>query len=158
LEVLKEIAPGLKNVGVLFSRDAAAHTQFLRSAQNVSPSLGLTVTVVDIQDDLERAIVAYAEQQPDRGLFVFPHPKTIANRRLINELAIRYRTPAIYPIDILRAMAVSSPTGQTKSINGEARRPISIAFSRARIRPICRCRHRRSTNWRSISRRQSQSG
>jgi putative tryptophan/tyrosine transport system substrate-binding protein len=97
LEVLKEVAPGLKNAGVLFSRDAAAHTQFLRFAQNVSPSLGLTVTVVDIQDDLERAIVAYAEQQPDRGLLVFPHPKTIANRRLINELAIRYRTPAIYP-------------------------------------------------------------
>src|SRR5262249_46970437 len=94
LEVLKEVAPGLKNVGVLSSRDAAAHTQFLRSAQNVAPALGLTVTVVDIQDDLERAIVAYAEQ-PDCGLLVFPHPKTIANRRLINELAIRYHTPAI---------------------------------------------------------------
>jgi putative ABC transport system substrate-binding protein len=146
LEVLKEVAPGLKNAGVLFSRDAAAHTQFLRFAQNVAPSLGLTVTVVDIQDDLERAIVAYVEQ-PDRGMLVFPHPKTIANRRLINELAIRYRTRQRFtPIDILQAMAVSSPTGRTRSINGEARRPISIAFSRARIRPICRCRHRRSTN------------
>jgi putative tryptophan/tyrosine transport system substrate-binding protein len=56
----------------------------------------VTVTVVDVQGDLEPALVAYAER-PDRGLLVFPYPKTIANRRLINELAIRYHTPAIYP-------------------------------------------------------------
>src|SRR5690348_11666562 len=96
LEMLKEVAPGLKNAGVLFSRDAAAHAQFLRSAQDVAQSLGLTVTVIDIQVDLERSIVAYGEQ-PDRGLLIFPHPKTIANRGLISELAIRYRMPAIYP-------------------------------------------------------------
>jgi putative tryptophan/tyrosine transport system substrate-binding protein len=30
LDLLKEVAPGLKNADVLFSRDAAAHTQFLR--------------------------------------------------------------------------------------------------------------------------------
>jgi putative ABC transport system substrate-binding protein len=96
LEVLKEVAPGLNNAGVLFSRDAAAHSQFLRSAQNVAPSLSLSITVIGIQDDLERVITPYLEQS-GRGLVVFPHPKTIANRRLINELATRHRTPAIYP-------------------------------------------------------------
>jgi putative ABC transport system substrate-binding protein len=39
---------------------------------------------------------AYANQ-PDCGLIVFPHPKTIANRRLISSLAIRHRMPAVYP-------------------------------------------------------------
>jgi putative ABC transport system substrate-binding protein len=96
LEILKEVAPGLKDAGAVFSRDAAAHSQFLRSAQNVVPSLGMTVTVVDIQGDLERAITAYAEQQ-DRGLLVFPHPRTIANRRFITSLALRQGTPAVYP-------------------------------------------------------------
>ena len=96
LQVLKEVAPGLKNAGALFSRDAAAHAGFLQAAQNVAPSLSMRVTVVDIQDELERAITAYAEQ-PDRGLLVFPHPRTIANRSLINSLAVRHRTPAIYP-------------------------------------------------------------
>lgn len=96
LEVLKEVAPGLKEAGAVFSGDAAAHAQFLRSAQNVAPSLGMTVAVVDIQAGLERAITAYAEQ-PNRGLLVFPHPQTIANRRLINSLAARHRTPAVYP-------------------------------------------------------------
>jgi putative ABC transport system substrate-binding protein len=96
LEVLKEVAPGLKHAGAVFSRDAAAHAQFLQSAQMVAPSLGMTVTAVDIQGDLERAITAYAEQ-PDRGLIVFPHPRTVANRRLINSLAVRHRSPAVYP-------------------------------------------------------------
>jgi putative ABC transport system substrate-binding protein len=96
LQVLKEVAPGLKKVGALFSRDAAAHAGFLQAAQNVAPSLSVTLTVVNIQDDLERAITAYAEQ-PGRGLLVFPHPRTIANRSLINSLAVRHRTPAIYP-------------------------------------------------------------
>jgi len=63
---------------------------------DVAPSLGMTVTVVDIQSDLERAITTYAEQ-PDRGLLVFPHPRTIANRLLINALAVRQDTPAVYP-------------------------------------------------------------
>ena len=96
LEVLKEAAPHLKHVGALFSRDAAAHAQFLQSAQDAAPSLGITVTVINIEGELERVITAYAEQ-PDRGLLVFPHPRTITNRRLINSLAVRHRAPAIYP-------------------------------------------------------------
>src|SRR5262249_38652849 len=31
------------------------------------------------------------------GLLVFPHPKTIANRRLINALAARHHAAAVYP-------------------------------------------------------------
>jgi len=96
LEVLKEIAPTLKKAGALLNRDAAAHAAFLRSAQDVAPSLGMTVTAVDIQGDLEGAITQYAEQHGG-GLLVFPHPKTIANRRLINTLAVRHQMAAIYP-------------------------------------------------------------
>lgn len=96
LEMLREVAPGVKQAGAVFSRDAAAHRQFLDSAQRVAPALGMTVTAVDIQDDIERAISSYAGE-PGRGLLVFPHPGTIANRRLINSLADRHRTPAVYP-------------------------------------------------------------
>jgi putative ABC transport system substrate-binding protein len=96
LGVLKEIAPNIKRVGALFATDASPHASFLRTAEEVAPSLGVTVTIVDIQNEFESAIVAYAGQ-PDCGLIVFPHPKTIANRRLISSLAIRHQTPAIYP-------------------------------------------------------------
>ena len=96
LQTLKEVAPGLKNAGALFNRDAAAHAGFLQAAHHVAPSLSMTVTVVDIQGELKHAITTYAEQ-PDRGLLVFPHPRTIANRNLITSLAELHRTPAIYP-------------------------------------------------------------
>ncbi len=96
LGVLKEIAPGLKRVGVLFSSDAAPHASLLRAAENVAPSLNLSVAVIDIQRELEDPIVKYASE-PNSGLIVLPHPKTIANRGLISSLAVRYRMPAIYP-------------------------------------------------------------
>jgi putative tryptophan/tyrosine transport system substrate-binding protein len=96
LGVLKEIAPSVKRVGALFSTDASPHASFLRAAEEIAPSLGVTVSIVDIQKEFEGAIAAYVAQ-PDCGLIVFPHPKTIANRRLISSLAIRHRTPAIYP-------------------------------------------------------------
>jgi putative ABC transport system substrate-binding protein len=45
-------------------------------------------------------------------------------------------------------------TGLISSTSSGARLPTSIAFSRARSRPICRCRHRPSTSWSSTSRPQ----
>jgi putative ABC transport system substrate-binding protein len=98
LGVLKEIAPNLKRVGAMFSSDAAPHGSFLRAAEVAAPSLGVTVSVVDVQKsgEIERAIAAFASQ-PDSGLLVFPHPNTIANRGLINTLAASHQLPAIYP-------------------------------------------------------------
>ena len=96
LGVLKEIAPNVKRVGALFATDASPHGSFLRAAEKIAPSLGVTLAVVDIQKGFEGAIAAFADQ-PDCGLMAFPHPKTIASRQLVSALAARYRTPTIYP-------------------------------------------------------------
>ena len=98
LGILKEIAPNLKRAGAMVSSDAAPHASFLRAAEVVAPSLGVTVSIVDLQKngEIERAIAAFASR-PDGGLLVFPHPTTIANRVSINALAVRHRLPAIYP-------------------------------------------------------------
>jgi ABC-type uncharacterized transport system substrate-binding protein len=96
LGVLKEIAPSVKRVGVLFSSDAAFHAMFLRATENVGASLNISVVVVDIQRELEGPIAKYAGE-PNSGLIVLPHPRTIANRGVINSLAVRYRLPTIYP-------------------------------------------------------------
>ena len=95
LGVLKEIAPDVKRVGVLFT-DAAFHALFLRATENVAASLNISVVVVDIQRELEGPIAKYAGE-PNSGLIVLPHPRTIANRGVINSLAVRYRLPTIYP-------------------------------------------------------------
>jgi putative tryptophan/tyrosine transport system substrate-binding protein len=96
--VLKEVAPNLKRAGAMFSSDAAPHASFLRAAEAAAPSTGVTVSVVNVQNsgEIEHATEVFATQ-PDSGLLVFPHPNTIANRGLINALAIRHRLPAIYP-------------------------------------------------------------
>jgi putative ABC transport system substrate-binding protein len=98
LGVLKEAAPNLSRAAVLFGSDSPSSVAFLRAAQAVAPSLGVTVTAVDIHDggEIEHAIATFAGQ-PDGGLIVMPHPNTVANRASIIILAARYRLPAIYP-------------------------------------------------------------
>jgi putative tryptophan/tyrosine transport system substrate-binding protein len=98
LGLLKEIAPNLKRVGAMFSSDAAPHASFLRAAEVAAPSLGVSVSIIDVQDSdgIERATAAFANQA-DGGLLVFPHPNTIANRGSINSFAVAHRLPAIYP-------------------------------------------------------------
>ena len=98
LSVLMEIAPNVKRVGAMYSSDAAPHASFLRATEVAAPSLGVSISIVDVQDSggIERGITTFASQ-PDGGLLVFPHPNTIANRGSINSLAARHRLPAIYP-------------------------------------------------------------
>jgi putative ABC transport system substrate-binding protein len=98
LGVLKEGAPNLSRVAVLFDSDSAANVAFLRAAEAVAPSLGVKVTAVDVHAgvEIERAVAAFASQ-PDGGLMVVPHPNTIGNRGSIIILAARHRLPAVYP-------------------------------------------------------------
>jgi putative tryptophan/tyrosine transport system substrate-binding protein len=98
LGVLKEAAPNLRRMAVLFGSDAAPGVALLRAAEAVAPSLGVTVTAVDVHEggEIEHAVAAFASQ-PDGGLVVVPHPYTVANRASIIILAARHRLPAIYP-------------------------------------------------------------
>jgi putative ABC transport system substrate-binding protein len=98
LGVLKEAAPNLSRVAVLFGSDAANNIAFLRATEAVAPSLGVKLTAVDVHKgaEIERAIAAFASQ-PDGGLIVMPHPNTVANRGSIIILAARHRLPAVYP-------------------------------------------------------------
>jgi ABC-type uncharacterized transport system substrate-binding protein len=65
LGVLKEIAPNVKRVGALFGTDASPHASFLRAAEEVAPSLGVTVATVDIQNEFESAIAGPAGLRTD---------------------------------------------------------------------------------------------
>jgi hypothetical protein len=71
----------------------------------------------EIQGDIERAIVSFGDQ-PDSGLIVFPHPKTIANRKLISSLAMQNQLPAIYPYRYFSADGGLISYGRIRSING----------------------------------------
>jgi putative tryptophan/tyrosine transport system substrate-binding protein len=97
-ELLKEIAPGVRKVGLLFNPDTAPYAEaFLRLAAPAARSIGLELTAIQARNDAEfkRAIAALGDQ-PGGGLIVLPEATTNARSSLIIELAARHRLPAIY--------------------------------------------------------------
>jgi len=97
LEVLKEIAPGVRRVAVVHHPNIAANVAFVRAAEAASSTFGTTITAVGIRDkgDIERALEDFA-REPDGGLIVAPAPQTFDNRELITAAATRLRLPAVY--------------------------------------------------------------
>ena len=98
LDVLKQIAPGVRRVAVVHNPDIAANVAFLRAAEAASTSLGVTVTAADVRaaTDIESALTAFA-REPNGGLIVVPSPINLNSRELIIASAARQGLPAIYP-------------------------------------------------------------
>ena len=97
LELLREIAPKAKRVGFIYCPSAAPNVGFFHAAQTAAPSSGVALIPLPVNNaaDIERGVTAFAAE-PDGGLIVAPHAVTLGNRDLIEELALRYRLPAVY--------------------------------------------------------------
>jgi len=96
LQLLKEIAPGLRRVAVVYDPNIIANV--LRAAETSAVSLGMLLTAAGAHDgaDIERALTGFATE-PDGGLVVAPAPATFDGRQLLIGLAKTLRLPAIYP-------------------------------------------------------------
>jgi putative ABC transport system substrate-binding protein len=98
LELLKEIAPGIKRVAVL--RDVALPLGMgqLGAIQSVAPSFGVELRPVGLADadEIERGITAFA-RDPNGALIVAVGPGAIRYREMIIGLAARHKLPAVYP-------------------------------------------------------------
>jgi len=80
------------------------------------------------------------------GLIVLSGASAVVHRGLIMTLATRHRVPAVYPfrVFVTDGGPISyRPDSTTRSV---VRPAMSIASSRARSPPICRCTRRPSTN------------
>jgi putative tryptophan/tyrosine transport system substrate-binding protein len=97
LEVLKELAPGVRRAAVVHHPNIAANVAFVRAAEAASSTFGVTVTAAAVRNatDIEEVITKFA-QEPNGGLVVAPAPPTFDNRELIVALAARFRLPAVY--------------------------------------------------------------
>jgi putative ABC transport system substrate-binding protein len=97
LNLLKEIAPGLDHVGVVFNPNTSPQSKFfMRSVEAAASSLGVRAMVVPVRssDDIEPAFKSFA-QQPNGGLILPTDTFTRLRMELIADLASRYRLPAI---------------------------------------------------------------
>jgi len=97
LELLKEIAPGVKRAVVLRTLATAAGPGQFGVIQALAPSLGVELRPIDTQDagEIERAVVAFANG-PNGGLIAATGGGVLKHRELIVALAARHRLPAIY--------------------------------------------------------------
>jgi putative ABC transport system substrate-binding protein len=97
LELLKEIAPGVKRAAVLRTLATAAGPGQFGVIQALAPTLGVELRPIDTRDagEIERAVVAFASE-PNSGLIATTGGGVLRHRELIVTLAARHRLPAIY--------------------------------------------------------------
>ena len=97
LELLKELAPGVKRVAVLRDPNISAGTGQFGSIQTAGPSFGVEVTPINVHDatEIERSVTAFA-RFGNGGLIVTTSASVLAHRDLIITLAARHKLPAVY--------------------------------------------------------------
>jgi putative tryptophan/tyrosine transport system substrate-binding protein len=99
LELLKQIAPKLKRVALLFNPATAPYADiYLTPFKSAAASLDMEAIVTPVADssELESAIAALA-RAPGCGLMVIPDPSMSNRSREITALAARHGLLAVYP-------------------------------------------------------------
>jgi putative ABC transport system substrate-binding protein len=98
LELLKQIAPSVTRVAVLWDPSVIAGIGQFAVIQSVAPSLGVDVRPInlEVQSEVERTISAFA-RPPNGGLIVTAGAITFNGGELIAALAARQRLPAVAP-------------------------------------------------------------
>jgi ABC-type uncharacterized transport system substrate-binding protein len=99
LELLKEIAPSVKQVAVLRDPAIAIGIGQMAAIQTVAPSFGIELNPIGVRDApaIERAITEFA-RKPNGGLIVLASPLAALHRKLIITLAAQLRLPAVYTL------------------------------------------------------------
>jgi len=97
LELLKEIAPGVKRVAFLQTPDIAAGPGQFGAMQTLAPSLGVEVRPINVRgaDDIEHAMTAVA-RPANGGLIATAAAAQRVPRDVIIKLAAQHRLPAVY--------------------------------------------------------------
>jgi putative ABC transport system substrate-binding protein len=97
LELLSEIAPGLKRAAIMFNPDTAPVSVYMPSFEAAARSLKVApiTTPVHNDEEIETAIVALG-REPGGGLVVIPDGFTLVHRASIILAAARNNVPAVY--------------------------------------------------------------
>ena len=98
LELLQQIAPTIRRVGVLRDPSMGTGAMQFAAVQAVAPSLRLEVNPINVRDaaEVERTIAAFAARG-DGGLIATANFATVRHRNLIIKLASQHKLPAVYP-------------------------------------------------------------
>jgi len=97
LDLLSEIAPGLKRAAIMFNPDTTALSIHIPSLETAARSLKVVPIIAPVHTDaeIETAIIALA-REPGGGLVVMPDVFTFAHRAPIISAVARNNIPAVY--------------------------------------------------------------
>jgi putative ABC transport system substrate-binding protein len=99
LELLSEIAPGLKRAAIMFNPDLSPVAVYVPSFETAARSLKVEPITAHVHSDVEidTAIIALG-REPGGGLFVVGDPFITAHRAPIISAAARNNVPAVYNV------------------------------------------------------------
>jgi putative ABC transport system substrate-binding protein len=97
LELLLEIAPGLKRAAIMFNPDTAPVSTYMPSLETAARSLKVQAIIARVHSDveIETAIIALG-REPGGGLVIIPDVFIVAHRAPIISAAARNNVPAVY--------------------------------------------------------------
>jgi putative ABC transport system substrate-binding protein len=101
LELLSEIAPGLKRAAIVFNPDTSPALAYMPSFETAARSLKVVPIPAPVHSDgdIETAIIALG-REPGGGLVVMPDGFMNAHRAPITLAAARNNVPAVYPLSV----------------------------------------------------------
>src|SRR5579864_8056506 len=102
LQLLKEFAPDLQRVAVLWNADDLGMTLRYRAAESAAEALGVSIQALGVRepDDFGDAFVRMAKEMPG-GILMVTDSLTTLNRKRVFEFATANRLPAMYEFDFL---------------------------------------------------------
>jgi putative ABC transport system substrate-binding protein len=96
LQLLKEVAPSVTRVAVIFNPGTTAPTLFNSAIEAAAPTLGMTVELAPVYDDagIEETVATQARESGG-GLISLPDSFIVSRREVIIAAAARHRLPLI---------------------------------------------------------------
>jgi putative ABC transport system substrate-binding protein len=156
VDLLKEFAPSLTLVAVMFNPDTAPQSKFfMRSVEATGPSHGVQAIATPVRTtiEIETALQNFS-REPNGGLILptdtFTRLRSKRSRSWRNAIACHRFPPTL--ISPKMAASCIMARSSTCPTNSDRRRATSIASSGARNPATCPSSKRTSTPWFSISR------
>jgi putative ABC transport system substrate-binding protein len=99
VQLLKEVAPGVARVAMLFNPASAPYAEFwLNPFKAAAAAFAVEAISAPVHDGSELdSVVAAQAREANSGLIAMPDPFLITYRVEITSLAARYHLPAVYP-------------------------------------------------------------
>ena len=98
LELLKEIAPRVARVALIYDPANTSSAGYLRTIELGTPSLAVHVSTYAVREtaEFERVIDAFAAE-PNGGLIILPSVSATIHREVIVARVAKHHLPAVYP-------------------------------------------------------------